>query len=317
MADEKEKRKTFYFFFKPIGIICKSLGIFPVQNIILLNESRQLRAKTHSLASLYSLVIFAALFYMIYYFSGFLFYANKSYFLFIVVYVMIGRSIVCFLFCVTRSKKLPKLIMLLDSFDKKRTNTLDGVKESYLMDLARWTVLPIIIGLLCYGISIYESMNVVLETIPIELTEHNLAALFFGLLSTWQVIPLQLYIYFAFKICCNFDLINKTLKKRKYVGLFFDENREYDDNMSKTLEYLRYMHNMMAKSVSELGKCYGNFMAIDQLFVVAMVVVNICTFISDTTKEYHLLILTFFNTAIVLSATMISQQIKEQVGKNI
>lgn len=312
-AKEEKTIKTFYFFFKPIGIICKCLGIFPVQNIILFNESKQLKAKVHSLATLYSLAVFAAIFYMIYYFSGFLFYANKSYFLFVVVYVMIGRSIVCFLFCVTRSKKLPRLVMLLDAFDRKRTNVLDGIKQSFMKDFAKWTILPIIIGFICYGISIFESMNVVLETIPPELTEHNLAALFFGLLSTWQVIPLQLYIYFALKIVSNFDLINKTMQKRKYAGSFFDDKVEYDENMHETLEYLRYMHNMMAKSVYELGKCYGNFMAIDQLFVIAMVVVNICAFLGDTTREFHLLILTFFNTIIVVFATIISQEIKEQV----
>jgi type IV secretory pathway TrbL component len=164
--------------------------------------------------------------------------------------------------------------------------------------------------------SFSESMNILLETMPPELSAQNttLAAVFFGTLCVWQVVPLLLYMYFASKIIGNFNIINRTLRKRGYVAKFFDDNVKYPEDMHVSLEYLRHMHNMTTKSVYELGKCYGDFMAVDQLCVIVMVITNVCTFINTRSHDIHLIAFTIINVFIVLCVLLISHRIKESVS---
>lgn len=312
------QEKTFYFYFRPLAILGKMIGIFPVQNIWSANDdTNRLKVKSCSLAHLYCFCVFAGNIYMIKYFSGFIFSYNRSMMLFIVIYVMIARSSLCFLFCITHSKKLPKLIRLLDAFDRKKKRALiETNKHSCLRNSLIWTVFPIFVGIVTFAISYLESGQVVHHAIPPEVGETNIkvAVSFFGALSTWQLIPLLLYIYFGLRITCNFNIINKTLKKEGCLSCFFDENVKYPDDMFDTLEYFRHMHSMLTKTVHEMGKFYGNFMAIDQLCIIIMVIVNVCTFLSERQHEKHLLALTFFNIVIVLTALLISEEIKKSVS---
>lgn len=308
--------KTFFWYFRPIAMICKVLGIFPLQNLLVSNP-KELRGPFFSLAQLYSLGIFGFNIYMIWFFSGFMFAMQNSVYLFLVVYVMVFRSIFCFAFCVAHSKKLPKLIQLLDTFDRKKNSFLVDPHSGHCWRyLVFWTIFPILIGVLFVGLSFYESMHVVLETMPPELSflHTQLAATFFGALSTWQVVPLLLYIYFAFRITTNYRILNKTLKLKGKGCCFLNENVKYSTDMLDLIEYIRHMHNLLTKAVGEMGKCYGNFMAIDQLCLIVMVIANICTFINDQTHEAHLLAVTIFNILVVIWVLVISNAIKETVG---
>jgi hypothetical protein len=309
------QEKTFYWYFKPIAVTCKCMGIFPLQNI-LSNDPKDLKVKMKSLAYLYSSGIFAANIYMIWYFSGFIFNVKEYFYLFIVVDVILVRTTLCFLYCGSQSRKLPKLIRLLDAFDKKKTSVLTDKTDTTLRDFVLWTALPIILGFTCICMSFFESMNILLETMPPELSAQNTtsAAVFFGTLCVWQVVPLLLYMYFASKIIGNFNIINRTLRKRGYVANFFDDNVKYPEDMHVSLEYLRHMHNMTTKSVYELGKCYGDFMAVDQLCVIVMVITNVCTFINTRSHDIHLIAFTIINVFIVLCVLLISHRIKESVS---
>ncbi|XP_044270278.1 uncharacterized protein LOC123014979 isoform X2 [Tribolium madens] len=308
--------KTFFWYFRPIALICKVLGIFPLQNLRTSNPA-ELRAPIRSFAHLYSFAIFGFNIYMIWFFSGFMFAIQNSFYLFIVVYVMIFRSIFCFVFCASHSKKLPKLILLLDLFDRKKRPILVDQSSYCFRSLFTWTLLPVVVGAVAIALSFYESANVVLETMPPELSvlHTNLSAVFFGSLGTWQVAPLLLYIYFASRIACNYRILNKTIK-RQFHGSFLSEVK-YSDESRATLEYLRQMHNLLTKAVEEMGKCYGNFMAIDQFCLIVMVIANICTFINDRTHEIHLLAITVFNFLVVVWVLVISNEIKEAGNKVI
>nr|XP_015833335.1 PREDICTED: uncharacterized protein LOC107397508 isoform X1 [Tribolium castaneum]XP_015833336.1 PREDICTED: uncharacterized protein LOC107397508 isoform X1 [Tribolium castaneum]XP_015833337.1 PREDICTED: uncharacterized protein LOC107397508 isoform X1 [Tribolium castaneum] len=312
--------KTFFWYFKPIALICKAVGIFPLQNLGA-KHPKELRGPFLSFAQLYSFGVFAFNIYMIWYFSGFMFTTQNSFYLFSVVYVMIFRSIFCFVFCARHSKKLPKLIQLLDLFDRKKRPILVDPKSSYCFCyFFTWTILPIVIGFVTIAFSFYESMNVVLETMPPEMSvlQTKLSACFFGCLATWQVLPLLLYIYFAFRITYDYRILNKTMKTQCHGCCFLSEEIKYSSDFNETLEYVRQMHNLLTKAVEEMGKCYGNFMAIDQLCLIVMVIANICTFISNNgTHEIHLLAITFFNLWVVVWVLVISNEIKEAGNKVI
>ncbi|XP_063910318.1 uncharacterized protein LOC135127693 isoform X1 [Zophobas morio] len=231
---------------------------------------------------------------------------------------MILRSFVCFLFCGSLSSKLPILIRLLDTFDRKKTPLLiDKNGNNVLRSFALWTVLPMVTGFIAIGISFMESAQVVLETIPPELGATNVAvaAYFFGGLSIWQVLPLLMYIYFSIKIKSNFDIINDTIARKGYSGCIFDEDIKYPEDMAEAMEYFRHMHNVCSKSVHVLGTFYGNFMAIDQFCIIVMVIANICTFIKDKGHDSHLLTLTIFNILVVVAVLVISHQIKDSGTK--
>lgn len=308
--------KTFYFRFRPVAVVLKIFGVFPIQNVTSLDTS-DLRFQFFSFSNFYSLIIFCLYGAMIYYFSFLLYYipTRQPYLLFVVC-LMIARSIVSFLFCYSKYRKLPKLIRLLDTFDQKKCGILT---PSTRKNMVVWSITSNLIAMIGLLFSSYQSFELISTILPPGVDKSKIgliASSFFTFLTTWQLYPSFLYIYFSIIIKFNFKEINKTLKHRNFTHDYFKSGvKKYDSDMHQMLSNIRYFHNMLSECVDELGKCYGTYIATDNFCMIIIFVFNISVYLYKSNRDTHLLMLTVGYAIILLNMILRSEDLKESVSK--
>lgn len=310
--------KTFYFRFRPIAVILKIFGVFPIQNVTT-SDASHLQFRFLSFSTFYSLIIFCFYGAVIYYFSSLLYYVPpKQAYLSYVVSLMIGRSIVSFLFCYGRYRKLPKLIRLLDIFDQKKCGilVLSERKNRFFL-----TIISNIIAVIGLIFSSYQCYELIRKILPPVIRESNIgltACSVFTFLTAWQLFPSFLYTYFAMEISYNFKEINNTLIRRNFKHDYFKNGAtKYDSEMHQTLANIRFLHNMLSECVYELGKCYGSYIAADNLSIIVIFVLNISVYLYKSDHDLNLLMLTVANVIILMNMIFRSDDLKECVSKKL
>ncbi|KAJ8957091.1 hypothetical protein NQ318_007305 [Aromia moschata] len=250
--------KSFYWHFRPTAVLSKCLGVFPLENVLNLDASL-LNYKLFSWSNLYSLIIFTFYINMLYFCSGFIFdipsVSHK--FLCYVVYVMVIRSFLSFMCCSHNSRKAPKLIRLLDTFDRKKHQILVVNDYSTTFNVFMWMIIPNLVSITFLYLSLEEAAH------------------------TWQIFPYFIYLHFAVKITYNFIEINNTLVNKNMICDYLNKDINYDPEMYVTLSKIRMLHNMLSECVTELGKCYGTSIALDQLCITTVFIVNISVYVYE------------------------------------
>lgn len=316
----KKKVKTFYWYFRPIALIAKLFGVLPLQNLHHSNGSK-IYFSYISVAHVYSTIVFVCVLFSFFFFTKFQFGFDikdqTEFWKVVVAYVMITRSIVCFIFCVHHSKKLPGLIKMLELFDRKKCCMLK-IKENGFKKFCTRSFLPLFNGSFYLFIFFVEVNLFVRQLLPEDVKNSeaaNTAAIIFGILGIWQVLPLLLYIYFAYVIKWNFIDINQTIASHVSIENIDNKNIQYDSNLSNVIEDVRCLHTLMSAAVNQLSNSYGSFMAVDQLCVNIMFVINFFVYFMRASDDFHLLICTIINAILVIAVIMVSHKVKDYVSK--
>lgn len=309
--------KTFYWYFRPIAVVLKIFGVFPIQNVTTLDTSC-LQFRYFSGSFLYSIIIFSFYISIIYFFSKVIFYKPVTEYLTYVVCLMTGRSIMCFLFCYHKHRKLPRLIRLLDTFDQKKYKILIISTRKYKIF---FQIISNSAAIASLAFLLYQSSELIKKTLPPDIREKHIglaASCFFSFLTTWQLYPSFLYIYFAVKISYSFQEINNTLIQRNFMHNYFSTSAiKYDSDMYQTIADIRILHNMLSECVHELGKCYGSYMAVDNLCMIVIFVLNISVFVYKSNHDSHLLLVTLGNAVIFLNTIYKSEALKDNVSNKL
>lgn len=309
--------KGFYWYFRPIAFGFKILGIFPLDNVLNLDTSK-IKFRLWSSSHLYSFSILSSFCVMIYYFCGFIFTKKsfaeviKSY----VIYGMIGRSVACFLvYGFKNYYELPKLIQLLDSFDRQKKKVLIQ-NFCFWRKLVTWTIMPSVTIVVVLIVSLKLSSEVIASILPpeIKLARYGtLSGYIFAYLMSRELYSSLLYIYFVQAINNGYGEINKTLTDNDIVPSYY-KNVKYPSDMYTILSKLHTLHNTLAECVTQLSKVFGSFMAIDQFGVVVVLVINISVVLSLHAHFFHLLLLTIVNALLVAWVIFVSHDVKKNVS---
>ncbi|KAF2890709.1 hypothetical protein ILUMI_15464 [Ignelater luminosus] len=94
-----------------------------------------------------------------------------------------------------------------------------------------------------------------------------------------------------------------------------DKNIQYDSNLSNVIENVRCLHTLMSAAVNQLSNSYGSFMAIDQLCVNIMLVINFFVYFMRASDDFNLLLCTIINAVLVVAVILVSHKVKDQVCK--
>ncbi|XP_050499575.1 uncharacterized protein LOC126880034 isoform X3 [Diabrotica virgifera virgifera] len=308
--------RYFYYYFRPWVLILKILGIFPLDNI-LSADPKKLKVKRFGMSVVYSTVIFATCIAILVIYSGAAFHVEtvneKS--LQAVVLFSSARSIICLLAFSRDCKKLPSLINILNIYDQKKEELNFGKRRSFWYNIFVWTVLPIFLSFLLAAIYTFLSACITMGIFSPDIRYGRkgfFAALALGFLSIWHTFPLSLYIYFSAKIIHNFSELNESLIQENIVGNYLELPKKLM-NLEIISKY-KYLHNMLSQCVYHLEYAYGTALAVDQICVMGILIVNFAVYIwlYLLADNWALLAITAVSILLALTVLLTSQRIKEE-----
>ncbi|KAF7270740.1 hypothetical protein GWI33_016322 [Rhynchophorus ferrugineus] len=313
---------TFYYYFRPLAIVGKIFGSFPIENAFSLNPEK-LVYKRLSFSFIYSFSVQYALLVLIGFFSGFEFQDNTLTLkvLKYVVFFMIGRSLISFTYSLfMQAKRMPRLIQLLDSFDeKKQYQLVQGNAWGAWKKVSVTIVLPMLFFLHFSVLYAWASRDLIKEIFPPSHSTKGFlltAADYFGILTCWHILPSLYYIIFSTTISRGYRQINKTLISSRCFGDYYNIGAQvkFDSCMDQVIVDLRILHNMLSEATVQLSKCYGSFLAIEKIFICVAVVVNISCYIFEAHHFTHLITLTSLNVIVAIITVRVSEQLKRRVS---
>lgn len=283
---EKEPPKTFYHYFKPIAIISRCFGVFPLSNLhgsTCDNLKFSFYSASVFLTILILLVLMGLIMYFIFWsaetleFSMVIPHSTYMWFNILEALTILYSFVSCF-FCVWNGKEFVKLIKVLDFFDRQRKAQVTANSPNKFVVLLKCTIMPIVLGsldlfLMVLGLVTFANSAVEGEQFP---EFRNLSYVFFCVLASWQVAPIFHYLYFASTITENFRFINKKCSKlmpatKWYLKSASDQRLT---NIGDSLRNIRYFHVLMVDAVKYLNLSYGWFLAVGQLYTILTFVIG-------------------------------------------
>ncbi|CAG9770660.1 unnamed protein product [Ceutorhynchus assimilis] len=310
---------AFYETFRWMAMFGKILGHLPVQNVFG-SDSSLLYYKPLSWATLYASCLYMGP--CISLFSTFIradydIKISRKFYNIVTVLLlsMLIRSLFCFVYCLKHhAKHVPKLIKLLDSFDRHRDQALIRTKHSKILKIFTGVVAPMIFTLACSSFYFVRSFLLV-ENIYVAPRGAFLIPPFFGINCIWHFIPPLYYVYFSVKIASGFHQINNNLLYKRYAVSFFVEGQQkFDNDMADHLSKIRLLHNLLSEATMRLSRCYGGFLAINNLFLIVAVVVNLSAYIC-VTNDVNLISLVLIDGIYFLGMTLLANIIKKRGAK--
>lgn len=304
--------KFFYEYFRPIAVCFKILGLLPLENLLDTDPS-QIRFRALSFSFLYSTASLVLILGLLFYYIGGVLQQNITGILRYVIYVMGARSLLSFLLYSCRSYyELPKLIQLLDMFDRKKVEIVK-LKEAEWKRRMKWTIIPVACMLLALGCYIVTSAGLISTVYPNIPNRHS--KYLYSFLINWQLFPAFLYLYFARKIQEGFLEVNNALLEA--TGCFKYEDKDFTKSsidIYNTISKIRILHNILNDGAYQMGKAFGLFMAIDKLTIILVLILNIVVYVTMNDHNINLLWITVFNGILVVFIIWSSQKIKENVS---
>ncbi|XP_030765944.1 uncharacterized protein LOC115889983 isoform X4 [Sitophilus oryzae] len=300
-----------YAYFRWIVLVGKILGCFPMQNILTKNPFN-LRYRVFSFDVLYSVTIHLVVVGTQYWKHGFQFCTDTRFqqLLEVLVLFMYIRTGFSFLFCIFRHvPKSIQLIRLLEIFAEQRERSLNLKKPG----LSRKMILcvSLFISVVLSGIYAVQSCHLIREIY--SNTDDYWSAISFAFSCVWQITPPMYFVVFSSKIIYGFDEINQALISKGYHASYCKEYEKILDDPDY-LSRLRILHNLLSEATHALSVCYGGYVAVQKLFLIVAVVINISAYITST-RDPHLLVLTsidifYFTVMVNLSYSIIKKGAK-------
>lgn len=296
-SDKLKTRRTFYAYFRPIALFCRSMGILPLKNLHDSN-SENLEFSCYSIPLAYTFILFTTCIVLLILLSNWskvhelVEHAQPEFmWRYVLMIVMIVRSLICWFFCVYCSKKFVKLIRILDLFDAKRSELSNEVDcKCDVVKIYEYTVKPLvwkvtILIVTAADLFVFSHSTIVSFDNP---NNRMFAFLIFGLLGIWQVMPLLLYTYFVKTIKKDFETINEVCSISR--GISYKDDVMDITNVKDMLENVRLLRVMMSDAVKYLNNSYGFFLAMNRFYFTMTFVINSYVFFFTTSKDLILLI---------------------------
>lgn len=327
-TDTTATPESFYYYFRPIAVICRLLGVLPLKN---LNDvsCKSLGFAYVSIPVGYTvmlLVICAGIILCSLDFKDLkenLANADASVlWRCVVIALMIARAFIHCFFCVNRSRIFVKLIKILDFFDRENIRKRAELKIAQGHNRMFWkTMLPLLIGIMTIAITLSDYLSFCYLTLM-----HTYTKVFYGIwyvslavLGLWEVVPLYLYIYFAFTVKNNFRSISNMcmeLIPRRKAFIRAGEHQS-PTNTLNILRDIKCFYILMADVVKKLNSSCGVFLAIDQFYVIVTFVVNLYVFFFADNKDVNLLYFLVVNVSLILVMVFVSHGISSEVSSNL
>ncbi|XP_030765943.1 uncharacterized protein LOC115889983 isoform X3 [Sitophilus oryzae] len=314
---------AFYYYFRPLAVLGKIFGAFPIENVLSC-DPHKLRYKKLSFTFVYSLCLQYGLLVLIQSLSGFQFQADTMplKLLKYLVIFMVVRSLSSFTFSLfTHAHRMPRLIQLLDAFDVKKKDLLALGNEWCLStNVAVRIICPMLFFVFFASTYAYASKNLIKQIYPASQSQKPFlfsAADYFGVLCSWHVLPSLYFIIFSSIISKNYKHINETLIEKKCTGNYYkiDAIQKIDGTMEDTIGQMRVLHNMLSEATVQLNKCYGSFMAIEKIFMCSAVVINVSLYVSENHHFVELITVTTLNLAVFVSTLLVASKLKKRGAK--
>lgn len=297
-ANKKKPPRTFYYYFRPIALIGRSFGVFPLTDLHR-SSSDTLKFSFCSVPVFFTILVFVV-------FSGLMVYfivwsiamlkssvqVQHSTFMWLITLeiITIMYSFASCFFCTWNGKNFVKLIKLLDFFDKQKQSQKKCPNE--FVTILKYIVRPLLLGgselsLMIFGLVTFSRST--LETGEIS-NFSKFSYFFFGIMAIWQVAPILYYLYFASTITENFRFINKRCSElipltKWYVQPATDVHLA---NIRDALRNIRYLHVLMRDAVKYLSLSYGFFLAIGQLYTILTFVIGFYLAFFTSTRSTNL-----------------------------
>lgn len=316
---KKESPKTFYYYFKPLAVVSRLLGVLPLSD---LSDCYSLKFSYISFPVIYSIFLFLCSISLIgvYNTSDIEAIANSKdiglIWVSVLMLIMVIRSLACCFFCAVHSKKIVKLIQILDVFDMKKQKYF---KDDDKTNFHRTTVRPLVIGgiMTCVlSVNLWNFSRANTEEIITE-GMANVGLVVFGFLGVWQVLPLLLYNYFAITISRNLEGIVKVISEMSPLKKWCLQTPPScaSCNAKEVLRSVRVLHLLTSDAVQYLSNSYGSFLAIDQFYVIVMYVLGIYVYFFTGNANSSLIYCAVIDGMIVLSVVYISHDVSEKVSR--
>lgn len=309
--------KSFHYYFRPLACGFKFLGVLPLENVHSLDTSK-VDFRALSCSHIYAFFIPSSFFVTMCYFFGFMFCpkSNSESIQSFVIFGMIGRSVASFIvYNFKNYYDLPKLIQLLDSFDKQK-KIMFNEDASYWKKLIIRTLLPAIFILFFIGVSLKLTSRIIKTILPHETRNGNYGSVLSYLIAfvmSRELYSSLLFIYFALVINSGYKQINKLLIDKEIKPSYY-KNINYPSDMYSILSNVHELHNILSASVSRLNTVFGTFLAIDQFAVVIVLVLNISVYTIFHATLYRLIMLTLLNAVLVGWVLLVSHAVKTNVS---
>nr|XP_022904812.1 gustatory and odorant receptor 63a-like [Onthophagus taurus] len=316
------KPKTFFWHFRPVAVMYMLIGIMPLKNILHC-DSTLLRFSVFSYQFIYSLIIFIVTIIGMVNFRDPLYliqeainFRNNYVWRYMVILLVVIRSILSYYFCTTKSRKLVKLIQILELFDYKKSKAFKGTAWEASRRLLVWTILPILSGITLASSLAVLFMQFTKITFYNGKQTFNQQHIFVGMIGAWQMTPILLYNYFAFVIFYNFHDIKKTaLNHIPIKALHKDKNICIPPDFKMILLNLNQMYFLMGDAVKYLGKMFGWYLAVDQFYIIVMFVLNLYIyFFTENIKDQNLLFCIIINAFLNFIVINVSHKISEEAN---
>lgn len=278
-ATKNTPRKTFYRYFKPIALVGRASGVFPIKNLWGSNCDK-LRFSFCSFPVLYTVFLFGSLIALLLYCTDWNFTttqvtgSNYSAFMWLITLESMTTmySFVSCFFCTWNARRFVKLIKLLDFFDKEKWAMYDERCSSEMAFVLKRTVRPLLLGILIMIVVIIGLVSFTKAAVDVaDFNEfQQFSYVFFGILGVWQAAPMLYYLHFASAITENFCFIN-NLGRKLYLqeeSRVLNSLQDQQKCVKNCLRNIRYLHILMCDAVKYLSLAYGPFLAVGQLYTI-------------------------------------------------
>lgn len=316
---EQQVHKTFYYYFRPIAFICRLIGVIPLKN---LQDCKSLEFHYFSMPTLYSTLLFCGCVVTFFVLNGRAMLdvletdGTQRFWINTLMLMLAIRSFVCCYFCASRSSKFIKLIRSLDLFDARKFEYFKS-GLNVRRNIFTCTMRPIMIGLaitLTFNSNLWQLSR---NSTPIS---NSLAVsnIIFSFIGIWHVIPLLLYNYFARTIACNLKCISKVITNVIPSKNWCQSANRREPicslcNIKEVLRNVRVLHLLASDSVQHLSNSFGSFLAVDQLYVIVMFVMDIYVICFTDIDQYSFIYCAIIDGIIVLGVIYVSHDVTDKV----
>lgn len=314
--EKKNPPEQFYSYFKPIAIVGRICGVFPVKNLHDA-DCNNLQFSIVSLSMLYTTCLYLSLIITISLVTDWSFLQDDTQeqgpsvmWLIVLQCVMTIYSFLSFLYCTCNASRFVDLIKHMDLFDKQKRALFATITETTLERFWRRTLKPLI----CAGSLVIVIIVGVItfSTSAVEITHFGdydvVIYIYFGILGIWQVYPILYYLIVASAICENFKFINAECQKLIPKTKWFLHHNQYlpPANIRQILRNIRYSHVLMTDCVKYLSLASGSSLAIGQLYTILTIV--LVFYLTFFTKHQgvdlliYVLVYTFLSLTVVFAS---------------
>nr|CAD7431027.1 unnamed protein product [Timema monikensis] len=276
MAAKKEE--SFYSFLRPLALIIRVSGMFPLSGSHNRNGDRT-SYRFLSLDTAWCFILLVSMMVLLKLAASFkvLFFIQQkeNFWEAVMAHFVTIQSLLNFFFIQLGARHVPKLIWNLEEFYSKKRQAFPDSPE---MRQFTCKYLPLLFVLLTVLVIEIEQYYFCEYLTPGTFHAQLVTYILFALLGTWQYFPLIVFIYLCFVIQKQFYEV-KAITRRVLAPLRRDD-AEATVDVTEELDRARLLHSLLSSAVRRLTLAYGELVAVDFVAVMVVFVLDLYMYIS-------------------------------------